>query len=90
MKKNTGKSTMDNTFIKNYTMMKAHELGYRVVFSRNGKFKGYNGYPAIIYTRFLEAVASGLAMPDYYEYIKAVDQDKFYNFIYENIEGWSL
>ena len=71
-------------------MMKAHELGYQVVFSRNGKFKGYKGYPAIIYTRFLEAVASGLAMPDYYEYIKMVDQDKFYNFIYENIEGWSL
>ena len=55
---------MDDTFIKNHTMMKAHELGYQVVFNRNGQFKGYKGYPAIIYTRFLEAVASGLAMPD--------------------------
>ena len=81
---------MNDTFIKNYTMMKAHELGCQVAFHRNGKFKGYNGYPAIIYTRFLEAVASGLAMPDYYEYIKTVDPDKFYNFIYENIEGWLL
>jgi hypothetical protein len=81
---------MDNTFIKNYTMMKAHELGYQVVFNRNGKFKGYKGYPAIIYTRFLEAVASGLAIPDYYEYIKTVDSDEFYNFIYENIKGWLL
>ena len=81
---------MDNTFIKNYTMMKAHELGYRVVFARNGQFNGYKGYPAIIYTRFLEDIASDLAMPDYYEYIKMVDPDKFYNFIYENIEGWSL
>ena len=44
---------MDDTFIKNYTMMKAHELGYQVVFKRNGQFKGYKGYPAIIYTRFL-------------------------------------
>ncbi|WAX18229.1 hypothetical protein WC29P3_00050 [Weissella phage WC29P3] len=90
MKKNTGKITMDNTFIKNYTMMKAHELCYQVIFHRNGKFKGYKGYPAIIYTRFLEAVASGLAMPDYYEYIKTVDPDKFYDFIYKNIEGWLL
>ena len=81
---------MDDTFIKNYTMMKAHELCYQVVFNRNGKFKGYKGYPAIIYTRFLEDIASGLAMPDYYEYIKTVDTDKFYNFIYENIEGWLL
>lgn len=81
---------MDNTFIKNYTMMKARELGYPVVFTRNGQFNGYKGYPAIIYTRFLEAIASGLVMPDYYEYIKTVDQDKFYNFIYENIEGWLL
>ena len=81
---------MDDTFIKNYTMMKAKELGYKVVFNRNGKFKGYKGYPAIIYTRFLEAVASGLAMPDYYEYIKMVDPDRFYNFIYKNIESWSL
>lgn len=81
---------MDDTFIKNYTMIKARELGYHVVFSRNGQFKGYKGYPAIIYTRFLEDVASGIAMPDYYEYIKMVDTDKFYNFIYENIEGWSL
>lgn len=81
---------MDNTFIKNYTTMKAHELGYQVVFSRNGQFKGYKGYPTIIYTRFLEAVASGLTMPDYYEYIKTVDPDEFYNFIYENIEGWLL
>ena len=53
---------MDDTFINNHTMMKAHELGYQVVFNRNGQFKGYKGYPAIIYTRFLEAVASGLAM----------------------------
>lgn len=81
---------MDDTFIKNYTMMKAQELGYKVVFKRNGQFKGYKGYPAIIYTRFLEAVASGLAMPDYYEYIKTVDSDKFYNFIYENIKGLVL
>lgn len=81
---------MDNTFIKNFTMMKAHELGYPVVFTRNGQFKGYKGYPEIIYTRFLEAIASGLAMPEYYEYIKTVDPDKFYNFIYENIEGWLL
>lgn len=81
---------MDNTFIKNYTMMKAHELGYQVVFTRNGQLKGYKGHPAIIYTRFLEAVASGLKIPDYYEYIKMVDSDKFYNFIYENIKGWSL
>ena len=81
---------MDNTFIKNYTMMEAHELGYQVAFHRNGKFKGYKGYPAIIYTRFLEDVASGLAMPDYYEYTKTVYPDKFYNFIYENIECWLL
>lgn len=81
---------MDNTFIKNYTMMKAHELSYHVVFSRNGQFKGYKGYPAIIYTRFLEAVASGLTMPDYYVYIKDVEPDNFYNFIYENIKGWLL
>lgn len=74
----------------NKQKQKAHELGYQVVFTRNGQFKGYKGYPAIIYTRFLEAAASGLAMPDYYEYIKMVDPDKFYNFIYENIEGWSL
>lgn len=81
---------MDNAFIKNYTMMKAHELGYQVVFSRKGEFKGYKGYPAIIYTRFLEAIASGLVMPDYYEYSKTVAQDDFYNFIYENIKGWLL
>lgn len=74
----------------NKQKQKAHELGYQVVFNRNGKFKGYKGYPAIIYTRFLEAIASGLAMPDYYKYIKTVDPDKFYNFIYENIEGWLL
>lgn len=67
-----------------------NELGYQVVFNRKGQFKVHKGYPAIIYTRFLEAIASGLAMPDYYEYIKVVDPDKFYNFIYENIEGWSL
>ena len=81
---------MDETFIKNFAMMKAHELGYKVVFDRKGKFKGYKGHPAIIYTRFLEAIASDLVMPDYYEYIKTVNPDKFYNFIYENIEGWSL
>ena len=74
----------------NKQKQKAHELGYQVAFKRNGRFKGYKGYPAIIYTRFLEAAASGLAMPDYYEYIKMVDPDKFYNFIYENIKGWSL
>ena len=85
-----GKSEMDDTFIKNFSMMKAQELGYQVVFHRNGKFKGYKGYPAVIYTRFLEAVASGLAMPDCYEYIKMVNPDKFYNFIYKNIESWSL
>lgn len=81
---------MDETFIKNFTMMKAHELGYQVVFNRKGQFKGYKGYPAIIYTRFLEDIASGLVMPDYYVYIKEVEPDEFYNFIYENIEGWSL
>lgn len=27
---------MNDTFIKNYTMIKAHELGYRVVFSNKG------------------------------------------------------
>lgn len=81
---------MDNTFIKNYTMMKAHELGYQVVFNRKGTFVGYKGFPAIIYTRFLEDVASGLTTPDYYEYIKMVDTDNFYNFIYENIKGWLL
>lgn len=70
--------------------MKARELGYPVVFTHNGQFNGYKGYPAIIYTRFLEAISSGLVMPDYYEYIKTVDPDKFYNFIYENIEGWLL
>lgn len=90
MKKNTGKIIMYNTFIKNYTMMKAHELGYQVVFTRNGKFKGYKGYPAIIYTRFLEDISSGLTMPDYYKCVKTVYPDWFYNFIYENIEGWLL
>lgn len=74
----------------NKQKQKAHNLGYQVVFQRNGQFNGYKGYPAIIYTRFLEAIASGLAMPDYYEYIKTVDSDKFYNFIYENIKGWLL
>lgn len=81
---------MDDTFIKNYTVMKAHELGYRVVFNRKGKFAGYKGYPAIVYTRFLEDVSGGLVMPNYYEYIKMVNPDKFYNFIYQNIEGWLL
>lgn len=79
---------MDDTFIKNYTMIKARELGYQIVFSNKGKFKGYKGYPAIIYTRFLEDVLDGLAMPDEYTYIKQVDKNKFYNFIYANIEGW--
>ena len=74
----------------NKQKQKAHELGYKVAFKRNGQSKGYKGYHAIIYTRFLEAIASGLAMPEYYEYIKTVDPDKFYNFIYENIEGWLL
>lgn len=81
---------MEDTFIKNYTMIKAHELGYQVVFSNKGMFKGYKGYPAIIYTRFLEDVLDGLAMPDEYTYIKQVDKNGFYNFIYENIEGWLL
>lgn len=81
---------MDDTFIKNYTMMKAHELGYQVVFNRKGKFIGYKGFPAIIYTRFLEDISSRLVMPDYYVYIKEVEPDNFYNFIYENIEGWLL
>ena len=81
---------MDDTFIKNYSMIKAHDLGYQVVFNKKGRFLGYKGYPAIIYTRFLEDVLDGLAMPDYYEYIKTVYPDKFYNFIYENIEGWLL
>lgn len=66
----------------NKQKQKAHELGYQVVFGRKGQFKGYKGHPAIIYTRFLESIASGIAMPDYYEYIKTVDPDKFYNFIY--------
>ena len=44
---------MDGTFIKNYTMIKANELGYQVVFNNKGRFMGYKGYPAIIYTRFL-------------------------------------
>lgn len=81
---------MDNTFIKNYTMIKAHELGWQLVFNNKGNFIGYKGYHSIIYKRFLEAIASGLAMPEYYEYIKTVNPDKFYNFIYENIEGWLL
>ena len=81
---------MDETFIKHYTMTKAHELGYRVVFNRKGKFVGYKGHPAIIYTRFLEAISSDLVMPDYYAYIKAVNPDKFYDFIYKNIESWQL
>lgn len=81
---------MDDTFIKNYTMIKAHNLGYQVVFSNKGRFKGYKGYPAIIYTHFLEDVLDGLVMPDEYNYIKEVDKNGFYNFIYENIEGWLL
>ena len=81
---------MDDTFIKNYSMIKAHELGYQVVFNKKGRFLGYKGYPAIIYTRFLEDVLDGLKMPDYYEYIKTIDPDTFYNFIYKNIEGWLL
>lgn len=81
---------MDDTFIKNYTMIKAHEFGYQVVFSNRGIFKGYKGCPAIIYTRFLEDVLDGLAMPDEYNYIKQVDKSEFYNFIYANIEGWLL
>ena len=81
---------MDDAFIKNYTMIKARELGYQVVFSNNGMFKGYKGYPAIIYTRFLEDVLDGLAMPDEYTYIKQVNKNEFYNFIYANIEGWLL
>lgn len=51
---------------------------------------GYKGYPAIIYTRFLEDVLDGLEMPDEYTYIKQVDKNEFYNFIYANIEGWLL
>ena len=81
---------MDNTFIKNYTMMKAHELGYQVVFNRKGKFIGYKGFPAIIYTRFLEDVVNGIEMPDYYVYIKEVNKDDFYNFIHTSIESWLL
>lgn len=81
---------MDDTFIKHYTMMKAHELGYHVVFNNRGIFLGYKGDPAIIYTRFLEDVLEGLVMPDEYTYIKQVDKNAFYNFIYENIEGWLL
>lgn len=81
---------MDDTFIKHYTMIKAHELGYQIVFSNKGQFQGYKGYPAIIYTRFLEDVLDGLAMPDEYTYIKQVDKNEFYNFIYANIEGWLL
>ena len=81
---------MEDTFIKNYTMIKAHELGYQVVFNNKGMFKEYKGYPDIIYTRFLEDVLDGIAMPDEYTYIKAVDKNCFYNFIYANIEGWLL
>lgn len=81
---------MEDTFIKHYTMIKANELGYQVVFNNKGIFKGYKGYPAIIYTRFLEDVLDGLAMPDEYTYIKQVDKHEFYNFIYKNIEGWLL
>lgn len=81
---------MDDTFIKSYTMIKAHELGYQVAFSNKGRFKGYKGYPAIIYTRFLEDVLDGLTMPDEYTYIKQINKNEFYNFIYRNIEGWTL
>ena len=81
---------MDDTFIKNYTMIKAHDLGYQVVFNNKGRFIGYKGYPAIIYTRFFEDVLDGLAMPDEYTYIKQVDKNKFYNFIYANIESLTL
>lgn len=81
---------MDDTFIKNYTMMKAHELGYQVAFHRNGQFKGYKGYPAIIYTRFLEDMAGGIHMPDYYNYLFVTDKNKFYDFVLKEIEGWLL
>lgn len=81
---------MDDTFIKNYTMIKAHELGYQVIFSSKGQFKGYKGYQAIIYTRFLEDVLDGIVMPDEYNYMKRVDKNEFYNFIYRNIESWLL
>lgn len=81
---------MDDTFIKNYTMIKAHELGYKVVFNKRGRFLGYKGYPTIIYTHFLEDVLGGLAMPDEYTYIKQLYKSEFYSFIYENIESWTL
>ena len=81
---------MDDTFIQRYTMIKAHELGYQVVFNNKGTFKGYKGYPAVIYTRFLLDVLDGLEMPDEYTYIQAVDKNEFYNFIYANIESWVL
>lgn len=79
---------MDNTFIKNYTMMKAHELGYNVYFNRNGSFNGFNGFAAVVYTRFLEDMAGGMDMPDYYNYLFKVDKNKFYDYIYKNIESW--
>lgn len=81
---------MDNTFIKNYTMMKAHELGYNVYFNRNGSFNGFSGFAAVVYTRFLEDVASGIHMPDYYNYLFVTDKNKFYDFVFKEIERWSL
>ena len=79
---------MDNTFIKNYTMMKAHELGYKVHFNRDGSFNGFDGFAAVVYTRFLEDMVGGVTMPDYYNYLFAVDKNEFYNYIYKNIESW--
>lgn len=79
---------MDNAFVKNYTMMKAHELGYNVHFNRNGSFKGFDGFSAVIYTRFLEDMAGGMPMPGYYTYLFTVDKNKFYDYIYKNIESW--
>lgn len=74
---------MDNTFIKNYTMMKAHELGYNVYFNRNGSFNGFSGFAAVVYTRFLEDVASVIHMPDYYNYLFVTDKNKFYDFVFK-------
>lgn len=79
---------MDNTFIKNYTMMKAHEIGYDVYFHRNGSFNGFNGFAAVVYTRFLEDMAGGMQIPDYYNYLFTVDKNNFYDYVYKNIESW--
>lgn len=79
---------MDNTFIKNYTMMKAREIGYKVRFNRDGSFNGFDGLSSVVYTRFLEDVAGGMHMPVDYNYNFTVDKNNFYDYIYKNIESW--